>query len=102
MAASVAVIGASRSRGTAGREILHNIVSWGFGGDVYAVNPAGGSMEGLSFLTSAAELPAGVDVAVIAVPPAEVTGAAEQCGRRGKERGRGRQDPEEGWSQPQS
>jgi acyl-CoA synthetase (NDP forming)/RimJ/RimL family protein N-acetyltransferase len=81
--ASVAVVGASRTRGTAGREILHNIVSGGFGGDVYAVNPAAGSMEGVSCLASAAELPPGVDVAVIAVPPAEVTGVAEQCGRRG-------------------
>ena len=81
--ASVAVVGAGRSRGTAGREILHNIVSGGFGGQVHAVNPAGGLIEGITCLTSAAELPAGVDLAVIAVPPAEVTAVAEQCGQRG-------------------
>jgi acyl-CoA synthetase (NDP forming)/RimJ/RimL family protein N-acetyltransferase len=80
---SVAVIGASRSRGTAGREILHNIVTGGFGGAVYAVNPAGGTMAGVSWITSPAALPAGLDLAVVAVPPAEVTGVAEQCGRRG-------------------
>ncbi len=81
--ASVAVIGPSRHRGSVGREILHNIVAGGFAGPVYPVNLHGGSMEGLSAMTSPLELPDDVDLAVIAVPPAEVTEAAEQCGRRG-------------------
>jgi acyl-CoA synthetase (NDP forming)/RimJ/RimL family protein N-acetyltransferase len=80
---SVAVIGAGRRRGSVGREILHNIVAGGFPGPVYAVNPRGRSMEGLACLSSADDLPAGVDLAVIAVPPAEVAAVAAQCGRRG-------------------
>ena len=39
--ASVAVIGASRRPGSIGRAILQNIVSGGFSGPLYAVNPAG-------------------------------------------------------------
>jgi len=81
--ASIAVIGAGRQRGSVGREILNNIVTGGFAGSVYAVNPHGQSMAGVPCLRSAADLPEGVDVAVIAVPPAEVPDAAEQCGRRG-------------------
>jgi acyl-CoA synthetase (NDP forming)/GNAT superfamily N-acetyltransferase len=81
--ASIAVIGAGRQRGSVGREILNNIISGGFAGPVYAVNPHGQSMAGVPCLRSAADLPEGVDVAVIAVPPAEVPDAAEQCGRRG-------------------
>jgi acyl-CoA synthetase (NDP forming)/RimJ/RimL family protein N-acetyltransferase len=81
--ASVAVIGAGRRRGSIGREILHNIVTAGFTGPVYAVNPRGQSMEGLHCLASADELPPGVDLAVVTVPPAEVAGVAAQCGRRG-------------------
>ncbi len=81
--ASVAVIGASRRRGSVGREILHNIVAAGFAGPVYPVNPRGRSMEGLACLASAAALPAGVDVAVIAVPPGAVPAVAAQCGQRG-------------------
>ena len=81
--ASIAVVGAGRRRGTVGREILHNIVTGGFAGPVYAVNPRGKSMEGVGCLQSAADLPPGVDVAVIAVPPAEVAGVAAECGRRG-------------------
>jgi acyl-CoA synthetase (NDP forming)/RimJ/RimL family protein N-acetyltransferase len=81
--ASIAVVGAGRQRGTVGREILHNIVTGGFGGQVYAVNPTGESMEGIACLTTALELPESVDVAVIAVPPAEVADVAASCGRRG-------------------
>jgi acyl-CoA synthetase (NDP forming)/GNAT superfamily N-acetyltransferase len=81
--ASVAVIGAGRRRGSVGREILHNIVADGFDGPVYAVNPRGRSMEGLACLTSADDLPAGTELAVIAVPAAEVPKAAAQCGRNG-------------------
>lgn len=81
--ASVAVIGASRQRGSIGREILHNIVTAGFAGPVYPVNPQGRSMEGLACLSSAADLPLGVDLAVIAVPPPAVPAVAAECGRRG-------------------
>ncbi len=80
---SVAVIGAGRRRGSVGREILHNIVSGGFAGPVFAVNPRGHSMEGLTCLTSTADLPLGIDLAVIAVPPSEVPSVAAACGRRG-------------------
>src|SRR5215475_11952306 len=81
--ASIAVIGASRRRGSVGREILHNIVKGGFAGPVYAVNPRAHSMEGLPCLARADEIPAGTDLAVLAVPPAEVPAVAAQCGQRG-------------------
>ncbi len=80
---SVAVIGAGRRRGSVGREILHNIVAGGFPGRVYPVNPRARAMEGLTCLPSAADLPFGVDLAVIAVPPSEVPGVAAACGQRG-------------------
>jgi acyl-CoA synthetase (NDP forming)/GNAT superfamily N-acetyltransferase len=81
--ASVAVVGASRRRGTVGREILHNVVTGGFTGAVYPVNPRATSMEGLHCLASVADLPEGVDLAVLAVPAAAVVDVAAACGRRG-------------------
>jgi acyl-CoA synthetase (NDP forming)/RimJ/RimL family protein N-acetyltransferase len=81
--ASVAVVGASRRRGTVGREILRNIVTGGFAGEVYPVNPRARSMEGHACLPSVTDLPEGVDLAVIAVPAAAVTTVAAQCGQRG-------------------
>ena len=81
--ASVAVIGAGRSPGSVGRAILDNIVAGGFGGPVCAVGPDTAGLGGVSWVPSAAELPGQVDLAVIAVPAADVPGAADECGRRG-------------------
>jgi acyl-CoA synthetase (NDP forming)/RimJ/RimL family protein N-acetyltransferase len=82
MPASIAVVGASRRRGTVGREILRNIVTSGFSGTVYPVNPHIPALEGLPCLESAADLPEHVDVAVIAVPVASVLEVAAECGHR--------------------
>ena len=81
--ASVAVIGAGRGSGSAGRIVLRNIVSGGFPGPVYAVNPGAAELDGVPCMPSAAALPEQVDLAVIAVPAREVAGVAEDCGRRG-------------------
>ena len=82
---SVAVVGASRRRATVGRAILHNIVTGGFTGPVYAVNPHAQAMEmeGVPCVASVDDLPGPVDLAVIAVPPPAVPEVAEQCGRHG-------------------
>jgi acyl-CoA synthetase (NDP forming) len=80
---SVAVVGASRRRGTVGREILHNIVTGGFAGQVYPVNPRASSLEGLHCLGSVEDLPEQVDMAVVAVPAYAVVDVAERCGRHG-------------------
>jgi acyl-CoA synthetase (NDP forming)/GNAT superfamily N-acetyltransferase len=79
---SVAVIGASRRPGTVGRAIWDNIRGAGYAGRLYAVNPHARQIGGEPCLASAADLPEHTDLAVIAVPPAAVLDAAEQCGRR--------------------
>jgi acyl-CoA synthetase (NDP forming)/GNAT superfamily N-acetyltransferase len=81
--ASVAVVGASRRTGTVGRAILHNIVTGGYQGRVYAVNPHAAHMEAVPCLPSVTALPEPVDLAVIAVPPTAVSAVADECGRRG-------------------
>ena len=80
---SVAVVGASRRMGTAGRAILHNIVTGGYQGRVYAVNPHAAHMEAVPCVRSVTALPEPVDLAVVAVPPAAVCAVADKCGRRG-------------------
>ena len=81
--ASVAVIGASGRPRSAARIILRNIVTGGFSGPVYAVNPALTELDGVPCVPSVAALPGEVDLAVIATPAAAVTGIAEECGRQG-------------------
>ena len=80
---SVAVVGPSRRGGTLGRAILRNIVTGGFTGPVYAVNPHAKTMEGVPCVASVDDLPGPVDLAVIAVPPSAVTEVAAQCGHQG-------------------
>ena len=80
---SVAVIGASRRRGTVGRAILDNIRSGGYAGRLYVVNPKARQIGGERCFSSALDLPEPADLAVIAVPAPVVLDAAEQCGQRG-------------------
>jgi acyl-CoA synthetase (NDP forming)/RimJ/RimL family protein N-acetyltransferase len=80
---SVAVIGAGRRQGTVGRAILDNIRAGGYKGRLYAVNPHARYLGGVRCLPSVPELPEIPDLAVIAVPPAAVTGIAEACGTLG-------------------
>jgi len=70
----VAIIGASEDPSKRGYQAIGSLQSSGFTGPVYPVNPKGGFAKGLNFLTAIADLPSGVDVAVIAVPAAAVPG----------------------------
>ena len=79
----VAVIGASRQRGTIGGEILHNLLSYGFKGPVYPVNPAAAVIQDVSSYPSIEEVPGPVDLAVIVVPAAKVMEVAAGCARKG-------------------
>jgi acyl-CoA synthetase (NDP forming)/GNAT superfamily N-acetyltransferase len=78
---SVAVIGASRNPAGVGHAILRNIVTAGFGGRVFVINPRAAAIEGVPCLPSVADVPEPPDVAVIAVPAAGVVEVAQQCGR---------------------
>lgn len=80
---SVAVIGASRRRGGIGAELLHNLVTYGFKGSVYPVNPAATQIEDLPAFASVLDIPAEVEMAVITVPAAAVLDAARQCAAKG-------------------
>jgi acetyl coenzyme A synthetase (ADP forming)-like protein len=80
---AVAVIGASRRRGTVGGEIVRNIVGAGFEGVVYPVNPSAASVQSMPAHASVGELPGPVDLAVVAVPAASVVGVASECGAAG-------------------
>lgn len=80
---AVAVIGASRSRGTIGGEIFHNLLNYEFAGPVYPVNPGAEVVQSVPAYRSVEAIPGPVYLAVIAVPGAQVLEVAEQCGRKG-------------------
>ncbi len=80
---SVAVVGAGRRRGTIGGEVLHNIISAGFTGPVYAVNPAAEVVQELPAYASVSAIPDQVDLAVVVVRAEEVLGVARDCAAAG-------------------
>ncbi len=80
---AVAVVGASRKRGTIGGEIFHNLLSYGFQGPVYPVNPTAPVVQSVPAYGSVEAIPGPVDLAVIVVPAAHVIEAAAECGRKG-------------------
>jgi acyl-CoA synthetase (NDP forming)/GNAT superfamily N-acetyltransferase len=82
-AESVAVVGTSLLPGSAGRAVLDNIISGGYQGRLYAVNPSAEEVDGAHCLASMASLPEPADLAVVAVPAAEATAIAGECGCAG-------------------
>ncbi len=80
---SVAVIGASRERGTIGAEIFHNLLEHGFRGPVYPVNPKATVVQSVQAYPTIADVPGPVDLAVIVVPAAAATEILEACGKAG-------------------
>ncbi len=83
---SVAVIGVSEKPDNLGRNIVGNLVEYGFKGVVYAVGPSGGTIETRRIYHSVEDIPDMVDMAVIMTPAPTVPGILEACGRKGVRR----------------
>lgn len=80
---SVAVVGVGRRPDSVGWMVLRSIGAGGFTGTVHVVSPHAGTAEGHAAVSSVAELPDGVDLAVLCVPAEAVPEVARECGRRG-------------------
>jgi acetyltransferase len=80
---SIALIGASKARGSVGAVVAHNLFNSGFTGPIMPVNPRHRAIEGVLTYADAAEVPEVPDLAVIATPPDVVPGLIEAFGARG-------------------
>jgi acetyltransferase len=80
---SIAVIGASDRKGSVGYKLLNNLISAGYKGIVYPVNPGKEMIQGISAYSSMKDLPDKPDLAVIAVRAALVPEIVEECGGAG-------------------
>jgi acetate---CoA ligase (ADP-forming) len=76
---SVAVIGASARRGSIGGELFRNILTADFTGSTYPVNRGGDAVAGVHGYPSVAEIPDGVELAVICLPGEHVLAAAQEA-----------------------
>ncbi len=80
---SVAVIGASSAPGKLGHDILANLISGGFAGPIYPINPKAEEILGLRVYKSVADTPAPPELAVVVIPARIVAGTLEQAAAAG-------------------
>ncbi|MCW7080230.1 MAG: acetate--CoA ligase family protein [Candidatus Methanospirare jalkutatii] len=74
---TVAVVGATPKEGKVGNTLLRNLLR--FEGEVFAVNPKYERVLGVRCFPSLREIPADVDLVVVAVPAHAVLGVLEEC-----------------------
>lgn len=75
---SIAVVGASSRVGSVGNDVLKNILTQGFDGTIYPINPKNNEILGLKCYPSITDLPATADLAVVIVPAAIVPQVFEE------------------------
>ncbi len=76
---NVAVVGATEAPGSVGRTLLWNLIASPFGGTVFPVNPKRRSVLGIKAYPAIRDVPAQVDLAVIATAAATVPGVIREC-----------------------
>lgn len=76
---SIAVVGAGERPTSSGGATMQLLQKSGFRGDVYPVNPKGGTIFGFPAYTSLSELPAPADLVVIVIRPDLILGVVEQA-----------------------
>ncbi len=82
-AQSVAIVGASGTPGKIGHAILESLSRHQYRGHVYPVNPQRPEILGMKAFPSLREIPASVDLAVVAVPLRHVPALVAECGEKG-------------------
>jgi acetyl coenzyme A synthetase (ADP forming)-like protein len=80
---SVAVIGASNQPGTVGASLFRNVLTAGYQGVVYPVNPRWKSVSGVRCYGSIGDLPETPDLGVVIVRAERVVSVVEELGRLG-------------------
>ncbi|MDR1483368.1 MAG: acetate--CoA ligase family protein [Planctomycetaceae bacterium] len=80
---SVAVVGASTKAGTAGNDVVLNLVKDKFTGKIYPVNPKADEIHGAKVYKTIGDIPDEVDLAVLLVPAKVVNSVVTECKDKG-------------------
>lgn len=79
---AVAVLGVSRDQGKLGHRLLKNLCDYGYAGSIYPVHPSGEPILGHPTLREIADLPEGLDLALVSLPALAVTAAVKALALR--------------------
>jgi acetyltransferase len=80
---TIAVIGASRTPGKVGHDILKNLTQYGYQGVLYPINPEAPEILGLKAYPTIMDVPGEIGLAIVVVPPKSVLEVIGQCGKKG-------------------
>jgi len=80
---SVAIVGASQSKGKVGHEILTSLINGGYKGNIYPVNPKAETIEALKCYPDLESIGEVCELVVIVVPAKVVPAIMEQCAKIG-------------------
>lgn len=80
---SVAVVGASSGERNMGKNIVENLLNWGYQGKIFPINPRGEDVFGLRGYKSISEIQEKVDLTVAFVPAKAVPAIMDDCGKCG-------------------
>ena len=80
---TIAVIGASTTKGKVGHDIFANILKGGYKGTLYPVNPKTKSVLSVKCYTSISAIPDPIDLGMIILPPKAALQAVKDCIAKG-------------------
>ena len=80
---SVAVVGASATPYKAGYNIVNNLLTMGYEGEIYPVNPKTEEILGLKAYPAVDQIPHPVETAIIATPSRAAVDVMRDCARKG-------------------
>jgi acetate---CoA ligase (ADP-forming) len=80
---TIAVVGASTRKGKVGHDIFANILSGGYKGTLYPVNPKARSVLSVKCYTSITNIPDPIDLAMIILPPKAALASVQECIAKG-------------------
>ncbi|GAC57785.1 putative acetate--CoA ligase [Gordonia hirsuta DSM 44140 = NBRC 16056] len=76
---SIAVIGASPRPGKVGQAVLANLLAGKYTGPVFPVNATRGAVQGVRAYPTVRDIPDRVDLAIVAVPAADIDDVLDDC-----------------------
>lgn len=80
---NIAIIGASRKVKTVGNDIVKNLVTQGFAGGIFPVNPNAENLYGKTVYASVADIPSEIDLVIVCVPAKFVTQVVTEAHEKG-------------------
>lgn len=80
---SIVLLGASPERNSIGGGVLSNLELFGYDGEIHLVSRSRDEINGRACVKSVADLPRGLDVAVLILPQAAIPGAVRDCVAQG-------------------